>query len=64
MNIIFQIWSELIYRKYYLHKLSAFKMKPKIIFASFVTVSLTLLPHFVLFCFFQMNNCQTLLNKV
>lgn len=67
MNIIFQIWSELIYRKCYFYKLSAFKMKPKNMFAAFTAVSHTLLPRFVFgfgFFFFHMYNCQTLLNKL
>lgn len=47
MNIIFQIWSELIYRKCYFYKLGAFKMKPKNMFAAFPAVSHTPLPRFV-----------------
>lgn len=63
MYIIFQIWSELICRKCYFHKLSAFKMNPKNMFICFASVSHILLLHFVLwFYFFYMNNFEVLLN--
>ena len=68
MNLIFQIWYELIYRKCYFHKLSTLKRNPKNMFASLAAVSYILLLHYVFrFCFvlfFHMNNCQALLNKL
>lgn len=55
INIIFQIWYELTYRKCYFHKLNAFKMKHKTMFAPFFRAAAL---------FWLLNSCQALLNKL
>lgn len=58
MNIIFQIWSKLIYRKCYFQKLNSFKMEPKTMFASFAAMSHALLPRLFLVWFYLFSHAQ------